>query len=104
MNLKTEEKCEDAHCPHHSGFAVRNRAITLTVTSAKMRRTATGTMERRHLIPKYERYEKRRTTLKLHNPDCINAQEGDVVIVKECRPISKTKKFVIVEKLKDASK
>jgi len=30
----------------------------------------------------------------------ISAKEGDTVIIKECRPISKTKKFVVVEVIK----
>jgi small subunit ribosomal protein S17 len=32
-----------------------------------------------------------------HNPPCINAKEGDVVKIAECRPLSKTKKFVVIE-------
>lgn len=82
---------------------VRGRTFTLRIISAKMRRTAVGELERRHYIKKYERYEKRRTRLKLHNPESINAQEGDLVLVRECRPISKTKKFIIVEKLNEST-
>ena len=37
--------------------------------------------------------------MKVHNPDCINAKEGDLVGVVECRPLSKTKNFVIIRKL-----
>jgi hypothetical protein len=34
-----------------------------------------------------------------HNPDCIKAKEGDVVVIGECRPLSKTKNFIILAKL-----
>ena len=55
--------------------------------------------ERRFYLSKFERYEKRRTKIKAHNPPCINAREGDIVRIHECRPLSKTKHFVIVEKI-----
>ena len=72
--------------------------MTGTVISTKMRKTAVIEFERLHFLSKYERYEKRRTKLKVHNPDCVNAKDGDVVTVIECRPLSKTKNFVIIQK------
>ncbi|MCF7866552.1 30S ribosomal protein S17, partial [Candidatus Woesearchaeota archaeon] len=53
--------------------------------------------ERRKYIPKYERYEKRRTKVKAHNPEEIDAKVGDKVIIAETRPISKTKNFVVIK-------
>jgi ribosomal protein S17 len=50
-------------------------------------------------IPKYERYERRKTRVTAHNPDCIKAKEGDVVVIGECRSLSKTKSFIILAKL-----
>ena len=40
---------------------------------------------------------KKRSKLHAHNPPCIDAKPGDIVTIAECRPISKTKSFVIVE-------
>ena len=34
-----------------------------------------------------------------HIPDGMDVKEGDKVIIKECRPISKTKNFVIIERV-----
>ena len=97
---KTEPReCNDMNCPFHGSLSVRGRQFTGTVISAKMRRTAVIEFERLNFLKKYERYEKRRTKLKVHNPDCINAKEGNVVRIVECRPLSKTKNFAIVEKL-----
>ena len=48
-------------------------------------------------IPKYERYERRKTKIAAHNPKCILAKIGDTVRIGECRPLSKTKKFVVFE-------
>jgi ribosomal protein S17 len=64
-----------------------------------MQKTANVGWERRHFLRKYERYEKRKSAVKAHNPPCINAKEGNVVKIMECRPLSKTKNFVIIEVL-----
>ena len=94
-----KQKCNDAKCPFHGSLSVRGRQFTGTVVSTKMRKTAVIEFERLHFLKKYERYEKRRTKLKAHNPECINTKEGDVVSVIECRPLSKTKNFVVIKKL-----
>ena len=67
--------------------------------SCRMQKTCVVEWARKKYIPKYERYEQRRTKIKVHNPSCIDAKEGDIVKIMECRPISKTKNFVIIEKL-----
>jgi len=99
MLAKPEKECNDKNCPFHGSLRLRGRVFSEKIVSAKSHRTATIGIERRQYIPKYERYEKRRTRLQVHNPDCINAKEGDVVKVQECRPMSKTKHFVIIEKV-----
>ena len=94
-----EQACQDIRCPFHGKLTTRGRQFTGTVVSAKMRRTAVIEFERLNYLEKYERYEKRRTRLKAHNPDCIEAKDGDVVNIMECRPLSKTKNFVVVQKI-----
>ena len=68
--------------------------------SDKAQRTVTVEWNRRVYVPKYERYQKKRSKVKAHNPEEIDAKEGDEVIIKECRPISKKKKFIVVEVIK----
>jgi len=94
-----KKKCNDENCPFHGRLKCRGKVITGTVISTKMQKTVTVEFERQNYIPKYERYEKRRTRIKAHNPECINAKEGDRVKISECRPLSKTKNFVIIESL-----
>ena len=77
----------------------RGRTFTGIVVEAKMQATATVEWPRRKYVSKYERYEKERTSVKAHNPKEIDAKKGDVVKVMECRPISKTKQFIIIEKV-----
>lgn len=78
-------------------LSIRGRKFTGTVVSDKMSKTVTVEWERRKYIPKYERYEKRRTKVKAHNPEEIDAKVGDKVIIAETRPISKTKNFVVIK-------
>lgn len=99
IKVKSPEKtCDDRHCPFHGSLKARGRIFTASVIAAKSNKSATVEWERRVIIKKYERYEKRRTKIRVHNPSCIDAKEGDFVKIAECRPISKTKKFVIIEK------
>jgi small subunit ribosomal protein S17 len=105
MNKKTIEKsavknkCDDKNCPFHGSLRCRGKNFTGTVISTKMHKSAIVEWLWRKKIPKYERYENKRTKVKVHNPLCIDAQEGDMVKISECRPLSKTKNFVIVDVL-----
>lgn len=94
-----KEKCEDKNCPFHGKMGVRGRMLVGTIIKRKVQKSPIFEMVRTRQIPKYERYEKRRTRLKVHNPPCINAEEGDIVKIAETRPISKTKSFVIIERI-----
>ncbi len=94
-----KQRCTDEKCPFHGKLSLRGRQFTGIVISTKMKKTAVIEFERLYFLRKYERYEKRRTRLKVHNPNCINAKDGDIVGVIECRPLSKTKNFVIIQKL-----
>ncbi|MCP3681143.1 MAG: 30S ribosomal protein S17 [bacterium] len=98
MTKKVE--CEDPNCPFHGSIAIRGRSFVGTVISAKMTKTVSIEFERKYFVKKYERFEKRRSRIKAHNPDCIAAEEGDIVKIKECKPLSKTKKFIVIEKVK----
>jgi len=66
--------------------------VTGMVTSARAQKTITVVVERRIRHPLYGKLMRRRTKLHAHdeNNDC---QVGDVVVIRECRPISKTKSW-----------
>ena len=78
----------------------RGRTFKGTVISAKAQKTVTVQWMRRVYVPKYERYQLKRSKVKAHNPEEIAAKEGDEVVIKECRPLSKTKNFVVTEVMK----
>lgn len=81
-------------------ISTRGRTFTGVVISDKMSKTVTVEWARRKYIPKYERYQKRKTKVKAHNPESINAEKGDEVIIQETRPISKTKNFIVTSIVK----
>lgn len=62
-------------------------------------------IERLFFIPKYERYEKRNSKINARVlPDFKDSIKlGDIVEIKECRPISKTIHFVVTKKIKDSN-
>lgn len=70
------------------------RTLTGVVVSDKMEQTITVLVERRVRHPKYQKIVRRSTKVHAHNPDNA-ARQGDVVVVKECRPISKTKTWIL---------
>ena len=96
---KPSKVCEDKNCPFHSDIGVRGRIFTGTVISDKMAKSVTVAWTRKLHVPKYERYEKKKSKVSAHNPECINAKKGDVVRIAETRPLSKTKHFVVIEVL-----
>jgi small subunit ribosomal protein S17 len=91
--------CEDTNCPFHGTLSVRGQVIDGTVVSDKTARTVVVQREYLKYISKYERYEKRKSKIHAHNPDCIAAKTGDRVSLAECRPLSKTKSFVVIQVL-----
>ena len=77
----------------------RGRTFVGKVISTKMTKTVNVEWERRSYLYKYERYQTERSRVKAHNPTEINAQVGDTVRIAECRPLSKTKKFIVIENM-----
>ena len=66
------------------------------VVSKKMSQTAVVLVVRRRTHPLYQKQY--RQTKKYHVQDEIGTKVGDRVKIQECRPLSKTKKWRIVEK------
>jgi small subunit ribosomal protein S17 len=72
------------------------RTVTGKVVSNKMDKSATVMIERKVKHPVYGKYIRRSTKLHIH--DAENAcQEGDTVVIEQCRPLSKTKSWRLVE-------
>ena len=94
------KNCTDKKCPFHGEISVKNEIFKGRIVKRDTNRSATIEWNRSFYLPKYERYEKRRTRLNAHLPECINVKLGDKVRIVECKPVSKTKNFVVVEVVK----
>ena len=102
LSLKKPRKtCNDPNCPFHGNLPVRGRVLEGTVIRAKMDKTVVVRRDYLNYVPKLKRYERRHSHIPAHSPPCINAKEGDWVKIVECRPLSKTVSFVVVEKLEE---
>ena len=73
---------------------VNRRTATGTVVSNKMEKSITVLVERRVRHPVYGKVVRRSTKLHAHdeNNDC---NIGDTVTIEECRPISKSKTWML---------
>jgi small subunit ribosomal protein S17 len=67
-----------------------------TVLSAKMDKTLTVAIQRLVKHHLYKKYIKKTTKLHVHDEGNV-AKEGDIVSIKETRPYSKTKSWVLVK-------
>ena len=77
------------------------RTVQGRVISDKMDKTITVAVERKVKHPIYGKFIKR--TTKLHAHDETNqCHEGDLVSVRECRPLSKSKTWMLVDVLEKA--
>lgn len=91
-------ECDDPNCPFHGGLRARGRVLNGVVVSDKMARSVVVSIDYVKFYRKFERYARMNSRVTAHNPPCIDARQGDRVKIAECRPISKTKAFVVVEK------
>ena len=74
---------------------MHRRVLQGTVVSDKAHKTVIVSVERRIMHPVYKKFIKRTKRYAAH--DEANAcKAGDVVSIRECRPISKTKRWEIV--------
>jgi len=71
------------------------RLLTGVVISDKADKTITVKVERKVRHPLYGKIVKRTTKVHAHD-ESNDASIGDIVTVKECRPISKNKTWVLV--------
>lgn len=71
------------------------------VVSDKMVKTVVVLVERKTRHAKYEKILTRSTRFHVHD-EKGEAHMGDTVLIKECRPISKTKSWALVSVVKQA--
>jgi len=73
------------------------RVLTGRVTSDKMDKTVTVLVDRRIMHPLYKKFIRRSKNYAAHDEQ-NSCKVGDVVRIEECRPISKRKTWLVVER------
>lgn len=71
------------------GMAKERKGV---VTSSRMQKTVVVSVERIVMHPKYKKFLKRRTKVKAHD-EKNECQVGDRVLIVECRPLSREKRW-----------
>ena len=92
---KIEEN--ESNNPFNGSLSIRGKLFEGTVINAKAKGTAVIQKESPIYFKKFKRYGRSKNKIHAHVPSNINVQEGDHVIAAECRPISKSVSFVIIE-------
>eukprot|EP00919_Chromeraceae_sp_WS-2016_P021723 GHVR01051438.1.p1 GENE.GHVR01051438.1~~GHVR01051438.1.p1 ORF type:complete len:168 (+),score=24.84 GHVR01051438.1:207-710(+) len=87
----------DKKCPFTGSVSIRGRILKGMVMSTKMKRTIVVRRHYLHYVPKYNRFEKRHTNVAVHCSPCFEANEGDIVTIGQCRPLSKTVRFNVLK-------
>jgi len=73
------------------------RVLSGRVTSDKMDKTITVLVERRVMHPLYKKFIRRSKKYAAHDEANV-CKEGDAVRIEECRPISKRKTWLLIER------
>jgi len=88
------------HSEHSDYIIMSKRQLTGIVVSNKMQKTVVVKVERIKEHPKYKKRYKVQKKYKVHNKKG-EYKVGDRVIIEECRPISKEKRWKVIKKMED---
>ncbi len=83
--------------PFNGTLSIRGKIFEGTVINAKANGTVVIQKESPIYFKKFKRFGRSKNKIHAHIPSNINVEEGDYVIAAECRPISKSVSFVVVE-------
>lgn len=91
----------DKNCPFTGTLAIRPSFIKGIVIKMKNEKTIVVRKNYLHYQKKYKRYERRNTKFNVHLSPCFFGvvNIGDNVVCAQTRPMSKTKHFVVVERV-----
>merc|ERR1711988_925572 len=96
--LKAKEgRYIDKKFPFVGQVSIRGKLLRGVVHRCFMKNTITVRRDYLHYQKKYRRYEKRHKMISAHCSPAFDARPGDEVIIGECRPLSKTVRFNVLE-------
>ena len=88
---------DEKNNPFNGSLSIRGKLFEGIVVNAKAKHTVT--IEKKSFInfSKFRRYGRSKNRIHAHVPSNLDIEEGERVIAAECRPISKSVSFVIIE-------
>ena len=87
----------ESNNPFYGSLTIRGKLFEGVVINAKAKGTATIQKESPIYFTKFKRFGRSKNKINEHIPSNLNVQVGDYVVAAECRPISKSVSFVVVE-------
>ena len=87
----------ESNNPYNGSLTIRGKLFEGIVINAKAKGTAVIQKESPVYFKKFKRFGRSKNKIHAHVPSNLDLQEGDYVVAAECRPISKSVSFVIVE-------
>ncbi|RZD43114.1 MAG: 30S ribosomal protein S17 [Thaumarchaeota archaeon] len=95
--LKKKPVENENNNPFNGSLSIRGKIFEGIVINAKAKGTVV--IERESLIEfsKFKRFGRSKNKIHAHVPSNLDIQEGDYVVAAECRPISKSVSFVVIE-------
>ena len=94
---KKKAPVNEKNNPFNGSITIRGKLFEGTVINAKAKSTVVIQKESPIYFSKFKRFGRSKNKIHAHVPSNIDVQEGDYVIAAECRPISKSVSFVVVE-------
>ena len=94
---KKKAPVNEKNNPFNGSITIRGKLFEGTVIDAKANGTIVIQKERPIYFTKFKRFGRSKNKIHAHVPSNLNVQMGDYVVAAECRPISKSVSFVVVE-------
>ena len=88
---------DEKNNPFNGSLSIRGKLFEGIVVNAKAKHTVTIEKKSSINFSKFRRYGRSKNRIHAHVPSNLDIGEGDRVIAAECRPISKSVAFVIIE-------
>ena len=83
--------------PFNGSLSIRGKLFEGIVINAKAKGTVVIQKESPIYFKKFKRFGRSKNKIRAHVPSNLDVQEGDSVMAAECRPVSKSVSFVVIE-------
>ena len=94
LQKNQRKSCDDVNCPFpRNTSSLRGHALEGIVVSDKMEKTIIVRRDYLNYVPKFKRYERRRSNVAAHSPPCLEIKTGDKVTLSRM-PFNKQDGFV----------